>query len=583
MKTRVLRPVIALLLLAFGAVPSGARLRGDSQIGESIRVDFQALSAEGQPVADLKPEEVSLRIGGRARAVKGLQFVRVPGAASGSTAPAVAPPFGTNVGGGGEGRQVAIIIEDETLLPGSDRILRDAIGAFIEKLGPADRVALFFAPRDSAQAGFGAGVDRVREALSRLQGRAKTNAPAAEETCRTRDTLALLRGQLTSMGGAESPTTVLFFSSKLSPPSTVQLRGAASAGQCDVNLQAFREISSAMAPARAQLYVIQQDPSVTTANEGLENLAGATGAGQVLRMADASGGLVRVLAETSGHYVATIEADASDRSTQSQRLEVRVTRTGVSTRARLELAPPAAKPAAGKGPAATPQQMLRDVRAYRDLPLRAVGYASRGASGRMTVIAIGESADPAAKIAAAAIGLVDVASGKLVAQSTAGEKELAQPTIVIATAAPPGTYRLRFAAVDATGRGGAADYEVIADLTPAGTLKLGSLMIGSLRNNAMSMAMQFKDEEKIVGYLEMYGQLTGAVTARMEVAASADGPAIATVQPGGTGTSEPDRFILTAEIPIAALAPGDYVVRAVVSMAGQPEGRVMKTFRKLAR
>jgi len=73
------------------------------------------------------------------------------------------------------------------------------------------------------------------------------------------------------------------------------------------------------------------------------------------------------------------------------------------------------------------------------------------------------------------------------------------------------------------------------------------------------------------------------VTARMEVAASADGPAIASVQPGGTGTSEPDRFILTAEIPIASLAPGDYVVRAVVSMAGQPEGRVTKTFRKVAR
>jgi hypothetical protein len=200
----------------------------------------------------------------------------------------------------------------------------------------------------------------------------------------------------------------------------------------------------------------------------------------------------------------------------------------------------------------------------------------------MTVIALAESADPAAKITAAAVGLID-ASGKLVAQATAGEKELAQSPILNATVVMPGTYRLRFAAVDGAGRSGAADYPVEADLTPAGPLKLGALMIGALRNNAMSMALQFRDEEKVVGYLEMYGQLTAKVAARMEVAATADGPAIATVQPGGSGTSEPDRFILTAEIPIASLAPGDYVVRAFVSMGDQPEGKVVKAFRKVAR
>ena len=79
----------------------------------------------------------------------------------------------------------------------------------------------------------------------------------------------------------------------------------------------------------------------------------------------------------------------------------------------------------------------------------------------------------------------------------------------------------------------------------------------------------------------MYGQLTGQVSARMEIASSVDGPAIVKVQPGGRGTSEPDKFILTAELPIAALAPGDYVVRAFVQMEGQAEGRVMRTLRKL--
>jgi hypothetical protein len=285
-----------------------------------------------------------------------------------------------------------------------------------------------------------------------------------------------------------------------------------------------------------------------------------------------------VLAETSGYYLATLPSDTADRSGQSQRLEVRVTRSGVTARATPEWS----QAPAGKGGLITPQQMLRESRGFRDLPMRAVAYASRGAGGRMTVIALAEPAEPGAKITAAAVGLIDP-GGRLVAQATAGQKELATSPLTIATVVAPGAYRLRYAIVDASGRSGAADYDLVADLTPAGTLKLGSLMIGALRNNTMAMGIQFRDEEKLVGYLEMYGQLTGQVSARMEVAASADGPAIATVQPGGSGTSEPDRFILTAEIPIAALAPGDYIVRALVSMAGQPEGKVVKSFRKAAR
>ena len=50
--------------------------------------------------------------------------------------------------------------------------------------------------------------------------------------------------------------------------------------------------------------------------------------------------------------------------------------------------------------------------------------------------------------------------------------------------------------------------------------------------------------------------------------------------PAAGTTSEPDKSILTGELPIASLAPGDYVVRAFVGIDGQPEGKVIKTFRK---
>lgn len=570
----------SLLVVAVVSVPlwtGGARVRGAAaQGGAAITVDFQAVSADGQPVADLKPDEVSLRVAGRARPIRSLQLVRVAGGAAAGPA-AVPSPFGTNAAGS-DGRQVAIIVEDATLRVGGEVPLRAAVGAFLDGLGPTDRVAFSLAPHDTAAIGFAAGVARVREALGRMQGRAGPSPTADEEACRTRDTLALVRNQLAALGGGETPMTVLFFSSSLTAPAAARAAGMgqSGAGQCDITAQSYQGIGAAAAAVRAQMYVVQQDDTVARRSEGLENLAGATSGGQVVRLAGATGALARVLVETSAYYVATLDSDSSDRANQAQRIELRVTRSGVTTRARQELVV-----TSGARPAArlTPQQMLREARAFRDLPVRAVAYASRGAAGRMTVLVLGESVDPATKITAAAVGLVD-AAGKLVGQATAAEKELAGSLIIIPTSVAPGTYRMRFAATDATGRSGAADYEVVADLAPAGPLQLGGLLIGAIRNNSMAMALQFRDEEKIVGYLEMYGKIT-KVSARMEVAATPDGPALTTVQPGGSGTSEADKFILTGEIPIAALPPGDYIVRAFVSLEGQAEGKVVKTFRKL--
>ena len=46
------------------------------------------------------------------------------------------------------------------------------------------------------------------------------------------------------------------------------------------------------------------------------------------------------------------------------------------------------------------------------------------------------------------------------------------------------------------------------------------------------------------------------------------------------GSSEPDRFVATGSVNTAKLPPGDYVLRAVLSVNGQPAGRVFRTFRK---
>ena len=75
-----------------------------------------------------------------------------------------------------------------------------------------------------------------------------------------------------------------------------------------------------------------------------------------------------------------------------------------------------------------------------------------------------------------------------------------------------------------------------------------------------------------------------ALSAKIEIAATPDGPALETAKPGGRQARlKPDKFILNAKLPIAKLAPGDYVVRAIIQVPGQPEGRVFRTLRKVAK
>ena len=112
-------------------------------------------------------------------------------------------------------------------------------------------------------------------------------------------------------------------------------------------------------------------------------------------------------------------------------------------------------------------------------------------------------------------------------------------------------------------------------------MKLSGLILGTTSAAGFRPALEFKSEQTSSAYMETYEALTpdAKVAARMEIAQS--DACLSTVQPGGRGTNEPDRFQLTAELPIASLAPGDDVVRAFLSVSGGPEGKVVRTLRKL--
>jgi hypothetical protein len=235
-----------------------------------------------------------------------------------------------------------------------------------------------------------------------------------------------------------------------------------------------------------------------------------------------------------------------------------------------------------KSQAVTPRTMLREARAFRDLPLRGVGYVSHNPEdGKLKIVCLMEATDPSVQLTAASAGLFDT-DGRLVAQWTADTKALTGATVMGAlVASKPGNYRLRVAATDGSGRSGSADYEVAAEVPTVGPLKISSLVLGLSRGGFVPR-MVFGAEPVALGYLDIYGKVEGAVTATAEIARTVDGPAMSAAIPGAIRpvTGE-DRSMATIALPIGALPPGDYVVRVTVAAPGHPPARVVRTLRKV--
>ena len=558
-----------------------------------VAVDFLALGRDGVPLVDLKPDDVTLRVDGKARVIESLQLVRVADGTGSSSEP-LPPPFGTNARGTGAARALVLVLDDDSIRPGRERALRDVADRFLRSLSSVDRVALVTMPYGGTKVNLTTDHDQVRQALSIIAGSAPQSETGSEMACRTRRNLMALAGLLGGLSDDDGPAVVLFFSTGLAGPRR-DAPVTRAPGACELTTDDFRRVGLAAASSRTHVYVVQPEdrtapPGATVVEniagagftgsdnprEGLEHLVGVTG-GQLLHLETASDdALHRVTRETSAYYLAAFEPEASERNGQTHRIEVRLTRTDAVVRSRPEIT--IAK--SGSKAARAPRDLLREPTTYRELPLRAAGFVSRESGDRtLKVMVLGEPSDPEVTLAAAAAAIFDD-GGKLVAQWTAEPGELVRRPLVAAFVTQPGTYRLRFAATDAEGRGGTADSQLVVGLAPAGPLELSGLVLGLSRAGGLVPRLQFGGEPVALGYVEIFrGQSGQPVSVTFELARSVDGDAMLSAP--GVLAATGDRHTATAAIPIGALPPGDYIVRATVTVQGQGSGRVMRTLRKV--
>lgn len=597
-------------LVVAAAVATPAAQQPRVAPGEPVAIDFFASGRDGV-VFDLRPDEVTLKVDGRVRPVRSLRFISLPaGAPATPVGPAaeLEPPFGTNDPEAG-GRWVTIVVDHESIKPSAEKNAMIAAVKFVNALGPRDHVSYMRLPRGGVEVPFTTNHHLVTEPLRRFIGTAPREQSERDRACRSRELLNDMRNLLEEIAPLTGPKIVAVISSGvLNPRRDAPLN--APPGQCEIRTEDFHNVRMAAAQARAYVWVVQPDhlevesarnafldptqSRFAAADEdrhGLQSLAGATEGVyfQVVGPEDAR--LPEVARATAGYYIATFDPEPSERNAATHRVELGVTRDQVRVRARPEVTIPRPPKQTAS---ANAREMLRDDLLYRALPLRAVAYPSAGevaetppsgiepppGARKVKILAALEPVERGVKIVSAVFGLIDT-RGKLVVQWTADSRELATVPVVTAGEASPGPYRLRVAAIDSNGRQGKVEYEFFATLTDAKPLTLSAMALGTSGDGGFAPRLVFGSDQSVVTYFEAYGAppKPDSISVRLEVATSPDERALVTAVPRVL-TASPDRRMVIGALPIAALPPSDYVVRAIVSVDGRPVGRLLRTLRK---
>ena len=386
---------------------------------EALPIDVSVVDERGQPIRDLIPADFTVRIDGRPRRVVGAQWIAAGSGARTAAAPVVPEGYVSNESSGG-GRLIAMVLDQPNIPFGDVRLIHDAVNAFIDRLTPADRVAIIGFGQPSVTTAFLSDKEQLKQAVARISGQRQTSAGMSSHEMGVATAMAIDRGDdgalnqvvgrdcvgtarqrapciqeiqaeassiaqatrqsggtalgnlgevLNSLKAIEGPKTLMYVSQGFF---TDRDRGD--------DVSRINELGSIASAARTSIYSLRMEdngdagsrskspiPQMSFEDDmvrryGLETLTAA--AGGALFNINGTGTAVfeRITAELSGYYLLGVEPDARDRDGKAHPIRVDVGRQNVTIRSHrtmLALGPASAgSDAAAQAAARTPQQTV---------------------------------------------------------------------------------------------------------------------------------------------------------------------------------------------------------------------------------
>ena len=598
---------------------------------EVTSIDVAVIDDRGRPVENLAPADFIVRVDGKDRRVVSAEWVPLVTEAKGTTA--FAPEgYTTNENATG-GRLIVIAVDQPNIRFGGGQAVTNAAGAFIDRLSPSDRIAVTGFGLGAPATAFTADRQRVKAALSRMAGQKQMPMRAGHmitmveaqaidrgdrstlqtvqdrecglmtgrgsssgvELCRAEveaeamelwrnanregdQTLRGLRDLLTGLRTLEAPKTLILISEGFVLD--------------DVGFTV--EVGTLAAKARTSVYALRLDqqmfdvadggkPNSAFADresraQGLETLVGAA-RGTVVNVAGSGASFFeRLEAELSGYYLLAVESDPRDRDGKPHPIKVDVPRRGATVRTRRQFVS-TAEETRTRSPRDAVTAALGTPLLLSALPLRVASFALQGPErGRIQLLIHADIGTEYSAARPVAIGymLFDPAGRLVDSQSVdarVGPVLNGVPSPLQYTAGAsvaPGEYTLKLAVAEGD-KVGSVEHPVHATLADAGGMSMSELMVGGpteggeLLRPTIGYTVSFG---AVHGYLEAYGPEIASVKVKYEIAADENGPALldadATARGAGAG-----RALFSLVMPVQQLPAGQYVMRAVVSNAGQ--------------
>jgi len=161
---------------------------------ELVRLDIRVTGANGQPIRDLRQDEVEIAEHGAPRPVVFFQHIQEPAESYAEVASrTVSGEVSTNRGAA-RGHLYVLVFDQVHIQPGGEQRARMAADRFLRtRIRRGDRVALFALPGPGPQLGFTADVRRVATELLNVRGMAEPQAIGAMGTMTDYEAFQILR------------------------------------------------------------------------------------------------------------------------------------------------------------------------------------------------------------------------------------------------------------------------------------------------------------------------------------------------------------------------------------------------------
>jgi len=322
---------------------------------------------------------------------------------------------------------------------------------------------------------------------------------------------------------------------------------------------------------------------------GLQYIAGTAGGTFANASLGSDVAFRRLSLDLAAYYLLGIEGVAADRDGRRHRLQVTVSRPGVTARSREDLYLPAARRVTGEDAV---REALAAPDLERELPIRLATQVMRepGTSNVRLLIsaAIGEGVQAPGPVrvgyllqgsgAGATAGSSDVQSRTLSVVGSGGDAAL---SYVETAQVHAGRYLLRLAAIDEKGRVGSVQQIVDSTLIAGDVGTFSDVLLVDPLRSQKDMLTPVADGritgEFLEAFLEIYpSQGRSAAAVDFDISDTPGGPAIlsGSVRPETKG----DRQVAGIRMELRALPPGLYMLNARVLEGERALGRTSRPF-----